>query len=124
MIHLIVFFGVVEHTCHDAVSWFVKCVCGNWWQNSQNVTLLTAAHFYGLKFICFSVSLNHMETVLRFKLCELSELYEVQVLILYIYIYLYRMMLITDHWDNYLRFWCWNIWNWQKTHYVRKLYCC
>jgi len=32
---------------------------------------------------------QHMETVLRFKLCDMRTLYQVQILIIYIYIYIY-----------------------------------
>jgi len=53
-----------------------------------NVMLFPTAYFYGFTFSCFSVSLNCMETVLRFKLYALRGLYHVQVLIIYIYIYI------------------------------------
>jgi len=53
-----VFAGAVEHTCHDAVSCFVKCVWWNWCKSSQNNTSFPAAYFYGFIFSCISVSLN------------------------------------------------------------------
>jgi hypothetical protein len=70
---------VLEHTCHDAVSCFVKRVCGNWWQSSQNV-MFPATHFFGLTFNCISVSLNCMETVLRFNFYELRALYLLDII--------------------------------------------
>jgi len=71
------FVNVVEHMYHDALSCFVKCVCGNWWQSRQNMTFFPAAYFYGFTFSCFSVCLNCMETVLKYKLHELRALYQV-----------------------------------------------
>ena len=105
----------VEHTCHDVVSCFVKCVCGNWWQSSHNMTWFPVAYFYVFTFSCFSVSLNvwklswglncmNWEHYIKFKF----------YFYIYIYIYLVCTMLIIYHWDNYLRFWCRNIWNGQK----------
>ena len=91
------FVGAVEHTCYDAVSCFVKCVCWNWWQSSQNVTSFPAAHFYWCAFRCFSVCLNCMETVLRFKVYELRTLYQVKVLILYTRVYIYIYIYIYIH---------------------------
>jgi len=49
------------------------------------VTSFPAAHFYWCTFSCFSVCLNCMETVLRFKVYELRALYQVKVLIIYNY---------------------------------------
>ena len=71
----LMFVGVIKHTCHDAVSCFVKCMYGNWWQSSQNVTFYPTTLFHGLTFRCFSVSLICTETVLRFNCYELRELY-------------------------------------------------
>ena len=77
----LVFLDVVaEHTCHDGVSCFVKCVCGNRWQSSQNVTLFPATHFHGLTFSCIFVSLNCMETVLRYNFYELRALYLLDII--------------------------------------------
>ena len=78
----LMFVDVVEHTCHDAMSCFVKCICGNWWQSSQNVTLFPATLFHGLTFSCFPVSLICIETVLRFNCYELRELYLYCILVI------------------------------------------
>ena len=71
---------VAEHACHDVVSWFVKWICGNWWQSSQNMMLFPATHFNVLTFSCISVFLNCMETVLGFNFYELKTLYLLDII--------------------------------------------
>jgi hypothetical protein len=56
--------------------------------------MFPATNFQGLGFSFFSVSLNSMETILRFNFYELRTLY------------LYHMLVIVEHVGNYLRFLC------------------
>ena len=78
----LMFIGVVEHTCHNTVSCFVKCICGKWWQSSQNVTLFPATLFHWLKYNCLYVSVICIETVFRFNCYDLRALYLYCVLVL------------------------------------------
>jgi len=78
----LMFVGVVEHMCHNAVSCFVKCICGNGCQSSQNVTLFPVTLFHWLTFNCFSESVICIETVFRFNCYDLRALYLLCVLVL------------------------------------------
>jgi len=78
----LMFVGVVKHTCLNVVSCFVKCICGKWWQSSQNVTLFPATLFHWLIFNCFYASVICIETVFRFNCYDLRALYLYCVLVL------------------------------------------
>ena len=78
----LMFVSVVEHTCLSVVSCFVKCICGNWWQSSQNITLFPATLFHWLTFNCFSVSVICIETDFRFNCYDLRALFLYCVLVL------------------------------------------
>jgi hypothetical protein len=58
--------------------------------------LFPATHFRELNFSCISISLNCIETILRFKFYEFRALYHVQVFIRYINICNYCTLVIIE----------------------------